>query len=243
MFNQYDSAYNSSLGSLPPAQERIPLSGGQWQGLERELTSSKNIDSLIQQFRNTGFIISTEEDMRKSDAERQKLVEEGKRKIQSGQAKIEHAQLLKAEAQQLREEAQQERAAIAKERQDILTKMFYGIFNKQNLPVETANTIFTTYLADASLSMEKTDKGESFAKINSMNGVIKYLTDHPNTKACDFRHFEAAVNDIPTLAESLKKSSVKAIAFQKGIPVSEAAKASLDEAIAARKGGLKVQYL
>ncbi len=61
---------------------------------------------------------------------------------------------------------------------------------------------------------------------------------HSDVKTCDFRSFKSDVNDTPTLAEYLKKSTVKAIAFKNGIP--EDAKASLAEAV--RKGGLKIQY-
>jgi hypothetical protein len=73
-----------------------------------------------------------------------------------------------------------------------------------------------------------------------MRAITRYLDDHSDVKACDFRAFKTEVDDIPTLAEYLKNSTVRAIAFKSGIQ--EEAKASLAEAVATRNGGLKVQY-
>ena len=139
------------------------------------------------------------------------------------------------------ESGQQKLQKVAKDKQDILTKMFYGIFNgKKKIPLEEIDTVFNTYLADASLSIEKTKEGKSFPKINSMRAVIRYLKEHQEVSSCDFSTFKTEINDVSSLAEYLKNSKVTVITLKKAIP--EAAKASLAEAVAARNGGLKVQY-
>jgi hypothetical protein len=130
---------------------------------------------------------------------------------------------------------------VAKNRQDRLTKQFYSIFNgKKELPINEIDSLFDKYLADRSLSVEKNNEGESYPKINSMKPVSQYLTDNPNVVSCDFRSFKTEVHDIPFFADYLKTSTVKAIALKKDI--SDDAKASLAEAVAARNGTLKVQY-
>jgi len=122
-----------------------------------------------------------------------------------------------------------------------LTRQFYSIFNgKKTISVEEINALFNKYLADGSLTVEKSNEGKSYAKLNSMRAVTRYLDDHPDVKACDFRCLKTQVQDIPALADYLKKSTIKAIAINSGIPAD--AKTSLAEAVAARKGGLKVQY-
>jgi hypothetical protein len=95
-------------------------------------------------------------------------------------------------------------------------------------------------LADGSLTVEKSAEGTSFGRINSMKPVKQYLDDHPKVQACDFRTFKTEIRDIPSLVDYLKTSTVKAIALKNGI--SEDDKASLDEAKAARNGGLIVRY-
>jgi hypothetical protein len=119
-----------------------------------------------------------------------------------------------------------------------LTKMFYAIFNGKNpIPADKIDTVFNTYLSDKSLTIaEETSR----PTINSMRAVTQYLTDHPDVKGCDFRAFKTDIKDLPTLAEFLKTSKVQAIALSSGI--SAEAKAKLDEAIAARNRGLRVQY-
>ena len=158
----------------------------------------------------------------------------------SAQVKLEQADRLTQEADKLKQEAAREKLEIAKLKQDLLTNKFHSIFNKTPLPSEAVDNLFKRYLADGSLTVEKSQEGKSFPQINSMKSVTQYLTDHPDVKSCDFRVFKTAINDIPTLATYLKKSTVKAIALSSDI--SAEAKASLAEAVAARNGNLKVQY-
>jgi hypothetical protein len=132
------------------------------------------------------------------------------------------------------------RQTITKERQDILTKQFYSIFNKQPLPLEKIDSIFKTYLADGSLTVEKSKEGISYPRINSMTPVIRYLDDNPDVPTLDFRSFKSEVHDVKTLAVKLKNSTIRAIAIKKCIP--EEAKASLADVVAIRNGTLKVQY-
>jgi hypothetical protein len=94
-------------------------------------------------------------------------------------------------------------------------------------------------LATGALTFEQAE-GKNYPQINSMPAVTQYLSDHPDIKICDFRVFETHATDIPILAEHLKKSQIKAVAFDTNIP--DIAKASLADAVAARSGGLKVQY-
>lgn len=129
---------------------------------------------------------------------------------------------------------------VARERQAVLTRKFHSIFNKTPLPSESVDSLFKKYLADGSLTVEKSQEGKSFPQINTMKSVVQYLSDYPEIKVCDFRVFKTAVYDIPALANFLKKSTVKAVALNSGIPAE--AKASLADAVAARNGSLKVQY-
>ena len=148
---------------------------------------------------------------------------------------------MQAEGRAMQVSAQNKLQKVAKDRQNILTKQFYSIFNgKQQLPIEDIDVLFNTYLADCSLSVEKSSSGASYSKINSMRSITQYLDDHPNVKICDLRPFKTEICDIPTLAEYLKHSTVKLVGIKNGIP--DDAKASLAEAVAARNGGLKVQY-
>lgn len=132
---------------------------------------------------------------------------------------------------------------VAQDRQDILTKMFHSIFNgKKSLPIEEISNLFETYLSDGSLTVEETMEGKSYAKINSMRAVTLYLDNNPNVKTCNFMSFKGEVYDIPALAEYLAKSSCRITAIGINKNISAEAKKSLAEAIAARNGGLKVQY-
>ena len=173
--------------------------------------------------------------------ETKRLIEEDNRGIEAAHKKIEAADK-EIEAARKKFEAADKQIALAKKnRQEKLIKQFFSIFNGKASPSEeTINNIFNTYLADGSLSVEKSLEGNSYPKINSMKAVTKYLDNNPSIKACDFRSFETEVHDIPTLAEYLKTSTVKAIALKSQIP--EAAKESLTTAVVARNGGLKVQY-
>ena len=181
-------------------------------------------------------------------AENNKKIEEANKGIAlsramqaEGRAMQAEGRAMQASASQKLEMAEKGLQKVAKERQDILTDMFYAIFNgKKKLPVENIDALFNAYLADRSLSVEETTSGTSYPKINSMRSVTKYLADHPSVPACDFRAFKTEIHDIPTLTEYLKHSTVKAIALKNGI--SDNAKASLAEAVAARNGGLKIQY-
>jgi hypothetical protein len=152
----------------------------------------------------------------------------------------EEAKTMQAEGRAMKAAGLKGLEEVAKKRQDLLTKQFYTIFNKTPLPIEEIDTLFKTYLADGSLTTEKSPAG-SYPKINSMKAVIRYLDDHPDIKTCNFLIFKTAVHDIPTLADYLKKSTIKAIGLNSGIP--NDAKASLAEAVNARNGSLKVQYL
>ena len=106
--------------------------------------------------------------------------------------------------------------------------------------INCIDALFNTYLADRSLSVEETTEGASYPKINSMRSITQYLDDHLNVKICELRPFKTEICDIPTLAEYLKHFTVKLAGIKNGI--SDDAKASLAEAVAARNGGLKAQY-
>jgi len=148
---------------------------------------------------------------------------------------------MKIEVVNERKEISLKREKIAKEKQNILTKQFYSIFHGKNpLPIEKIEVVFNTYLSDQSLTVESSIEGKSYSKLNSMVAVTKYLNDNPNIKTVDFRILKAEINDIPTLAEYLTKSNIKAIAINSGI--SSQAKESLNIAVKARNGGLKIQY-
>lgn len=262
MLTEYSSVYSNpaSVG-----QENIPLTQAQKEWLKPKLEKflfdaikpalnelvqnqvkinqlqkeSQQLKVEYQQLKVGSQQLKVESQQLKVEGEQLKV--EGERQLALAQSQQADAQRKIEGAQKLKAEAQQELAAITKENQDTLTKMFYAIFNgKKELPVVEINTIFTTYLADSSLTVEETAQGESFLRINSMKSVVRYLKEHQDTRTCDFRHFKAEVNDVSTLAEYLKTSSVKAIALKKAIP--EAAKASLAEAVAARNGALKIQY-
>ena len=130
---------------------------------------------------------------------------------------------------------------LAKEKLVVLTGIFYSIFNGKNpIPADEVNALFETYLSDGSLTVGETSEGKSYPKINSMRAITRYIDDHPTVKMCDFRPFKTEISDIATLADYLKKSNVRAIALNSGIPTD--AKTLLSEAIASRSGGLKVQY-
>lgn len=148
----------------------------------------------------------------------------------------------KAEAQALLAERETQ---TRKSHQDQLTNGFNNIFNEEDLAADEINTMFKTYLSDGSLTVEKDHNGRSFFRINSMKSVIQYLLNNPTTTICDFRHFEAEINDIPTLAQYLKDShQVGDIAFMNTI--SEDDRKTLAEAVEARNSTsfpLDIQYL
>ena len=125
----------------------------------------------------------------------------------------------------------------------MVTKQFYGIFNKNvnALTPEKISQIFKDYLADGSLSFERpVEGGPSYPQMNSMKAVTKFLQAHPEFTTCDFRVFKDKVFDITTLTAFLKTSKINGLAMKKSI--SQEAKNSLATAVAARHGGLKVQY-
>lgn len=162
-----------------------------------------------------------------------RLVDEGNRMIAEGQQGL-------LEAQEKRQAAVKKLQEVAEERQQILIETFYRIFHTTPLPIEQAKPLFETYLVDRSITVEETGEGKSYLKINSMRPIIRYLNDHPTVKTCDFRAFKTEVHDIGTLAEHLKTSTIKGVALKNGI--SSESKEILGTAVAARSGGLKVQY-
>jgi hypothetical protein len=174
-------------------------------------------------------------------------IESGQAKIESGQAKIERAQEGLVAAQEKIEigeaqiDAGEQMIAESKRRlQNIICKRFFKIFNpKGELTAEQIDALSKKYLLDQSFSAEG-EPGKSFIRINSTLLIIQYLTDNPTTKVCDLRSFKGEVNDLPALADFLKTSSLKLIAVNKAIP--EAGKQKLAEAVAARNGGLKIQW-
>lgn len=179
---------------------------------------------------------------------------------QEAQILKQEAQVLKQEAQVLNQEieelkkkeqaaqgiravAQANLARIKKERQELLTKMFYAIFHgKKEIPVAEINQLFNEYLVKGDLTMEKNQQGKSFPRINSMDAVIQYLNHNPLVKTLNFRHFKNQIRDIPILADFLKGSTISTIAINNAFQEDQEVKNSLDAAIAARNGGLKVQY-
>ena len=212
-----------------PGDNRVPLSREEF-----DLVKTKLKEKLIAQLPEINETF-------RQIAENNREIKRAQAMQAEGRAMQAEGRAMQAEGRKGLQEVAKEREAIAKERQDILTKQFYSIFNgKKPLPVEEIDTLFNTYLADRSLSVEKSSSGTSYPKINSMRSITHYLDDHPNVKICDLRPFKAEVYDIPTLAEYLKHSTVKLIGIKNGIP--DDAKASLAEAVAARNGGLKVQY-
>ncbi len=152
----------------------------------------------------------------------------------------ERSRLLESSRRKLEEVEQLDR--------DIITKQFWSIFHgTAELPKEDYNKVFSTYLADRSLTVEETHEGKSFGRLNSMSSVIAYLKENPLTKTCDFRTFKAEINDIDTLVDFLTTPAayaVKALAFK--TVILEVTKAKLAEAVAARTAAgavpLKVQY-
>ena len=153
----------------------------------------------------------------------------------------EKSKQLDTQSKEMKIEVEKERQEIAKKKQDILTKQFYSIFHGKNiLPEEKIEIIFNKYLSDQSLTVEKSIEKNNYSKLNSMTAVIKYLDDNPNIKMIDFRIIKTEINDIPTLAEYLSKSNIKGVAINSGISIE--AKTSLNKAVEARNGGLKVQY-
>ena len=204
-----------SSGPRLMSEERIPLSKEEFEKLRPQL---KAITVEYLQSLNEAFV---------GLAEGQRMVAEAERGM--------------AEAQKGRAEAQKGMAEAQASINNKLTRQFFSIFNgKKELPEDQIDALFKSYLADGSLSLGKSIEGNSYAKIDSMKSVTKYLAENPNIQTCNFRSFKAGVNDIPTLAEYLKKSTVRAIAFNNDI--SDDAKRQLNEVVLARSGGLKVVY-
>ena len=200
---------------------------------------SESLKSKFQDFMVAEFLPTLNENLR-GLAEARRGIAAADTKIAAGQAKI--------AAGQAKIAVGQAKIAVGQAMQDSgLTKMFYTIFKgkadpaAKDLPAQEINRLFRTYLADGSISSKTTSGGLAYPCINSMNPITTYLDNHPKVSMCNFTAFKAEVHDVPTLAEYLKYSNIKAIAFRSSI--SEEAKASLAEAVAARKGSLKVQYL
>ena len=169
---------------------------------------------------------------------KQKAVLQGKEidcRVQKAQGEMVHLVSREAEVDRKLQEA------LAKEK-NIIIKMFHGIFNgKKPLPVEEVDSLFSTYLADGSITVEMISE-KNRLKLNSMKAIIRYLDDHPGVKACDFRSFRGEVHDVKTLADYLAQSSctIKAIGIDRKI--SDEAQSSLAEVVKAKNGALKVQY-
>jgi hypothetical protein len=160
--------------------------------------------------------------------ESKKRDDEARRKVEAAQVKIDAAdvKIISARAKQV----------------SGLTKIFYAIFYaKKAIPVNEIETIFNTYLVNRSLSVKKTAEG-AYPRMNSMEGVTKFLADHPDVQVCDFKFFKAELHDVSTLCNYLKiNSTVTKIIVKNNI--AEDAKKSFAEAVAARKGQLTVEYL
>ena len=133
---------------------------------------------------------------------------------------------------------------VAKAKQDMLTKLFFGIFNGTPCPAEEVDRLFDTHLRQSqSLVLEKSPAGKSIPKLKSMTAITSYLDGHPNVNSCNFKHLQGEVHDIPTFVEYLKKPTcnVKQITISHNIP--KESKLKLDEAVAAKNGTLRVQYI
>jgi hypothetical protein len=123
---------------------------------------------------------------------------------------------------------------------DTLVKVFYRIFyaSKQPIPAEPFDSIYNAYLADGSISA---DEANRCFRLNSTQGILNYLKTHSQVNQCDLRPFKASIGDISALTNYLKASrTVKTVFANNGI--SQEAKNKLAEALAARKGDLKVLY-
>ena len=147
-------------------------------------------------------------ELNKKIAEAQQNAEEAQREIEEARCKIK-------EADRTIEESDRKIQAGLRIQRESLTKLLLGIFyGKQPVPADQMDELFNTYLADGSISYEE---GKRCFKINSMKNIVNYLVAHADVKQCDFRTFKSEVNDISTLAEHLKNSTVKAIAINNGI--------------------------
>jgi hypothetical protein len=157
--------------------------------------------------------------LKNKDAEGDRMIIEGDRKIAEGDRKI-------AEGQR-----GQKIALVT-----IFYRIFYG--NKKPVPAGQIDSLFSTYLADGSISFEKS---KDCFKLGSMKGVISYLKSHPEIKQCNFSVFKTEIYDIPTLSEYLVQNSctVKAIGIKRNIP--KDAEESLARVIIKRPD-FKVQY-
>lgn len=172
-----------------------------------------------------------------------------------GRSLKDEGRAMQAEGHAIREEAQAQKAsgeqklqAAEAAKKKMVTQVFYAMFNGMK-PLsdqgpkhlsEQIDTLFSTYLADGSIFIDMSIKAP---RLTSMRPVIQYIEDHPDVKRCTFKPFKTAIEDIPTLADYIAQSScrIEAIGINGNIP--EEAKSSLEAAVAARNGALRVQYL
>jgi ABC-type phosphate transport system auxiliary subunit len=241
------------LGGFSPALDtKVSLTEEEFNSVKAKMkdalvTMLPQINEAIYQIAETNKKIT--ENNREIKAA-QEMQAEGRAMQAEGRAMQAEGRAMQAEGRAMQARGVQGLQEVAKERQDIITRQFYSIFKgkddlaAKDLPALEVDRLFKTYLANGSLTVEKSAEGTSFGRINSMKAVIQYLEDNPNVLTLDFRSFKTEVHDISALADNLKTSTVKAIALKKGI--SDDAKASLAEAVAARNGTLygplKVQY-
>jgi hypothetical protein len=206
--------------------------------IAKELSQIPNIKEAFELAQQLEELKTRREELKTTSEELKEKREELKTRYEEANIRLEAAKIKIEEGRKGAEEGRAMQRAG-------LTKIFYTIFKGKNdpaakdLPAEVIERLFQTYLADGSLSIEKSPEGP-LPRINTMKSVTQYLADHPNVISCDFRPFKKEMYDAKTFAEYLKTSSVKAIAIKKC--VSEETKASLAEAVAARNGTLKVQY-
>jgi hypothetical protein len=129
---------------------------------------------------------------------------------------------------------------LAIEEKNFITRAFYTTFyGKKPVPTEQIDTIFSTYLADGAISI---DKAKNSLKVNSMKPFIRYIDEHKeNIKLLNFKPYKTEVYDAKTLADYVAQSScsIRIIGFNHNIP--NTTKEALEEAAKARPG-LKIQY-
>lgn len=164
----------------------------------------------------------------------QAMQAEGRAMQAEGHATRVEAQALKASGEQKLQSAD-----VAKKK--MVTQIFYAMFNgTKPLPVDQIDTLFSTYLVDGSIFIDMSIRGP---RLTSMRSVIQYIEDHPDVKMCNFKPFKTALEDIPTLADYIAQLSCRIRAIGINRNISDEAKSSLEAAVAARKGALKVQFL
>jgi hypothetical protein len=221
-----ESRLAKSESRLAKSESRLAKSESRLAESRLELAQSKQKELELAQ---------TLTELNKTGAEIDQRIEERSKKIEERSKKIE-------ERSKKIEERSKKIEEQTKTRQALVARQFYGIFSREakSLTPEEISQIFKDYLTDGSLSFEHPAEGQSYPQMNSMKAVTKFLADHPEFKTCNFRVFQDKVFDITTLTEFLKKSEIKAIGMSNNI--SQQAKDSLANAVAARNGGLKVQY-